>query len=84
MVGILSAGVLGQTDAGRYLFVVVIQSPVVAIPGDRPSNDRRKNAASGDGVKDETEVITTNRFIQELAQFWDTYDLTDCEDELKK
>jgi uncharacterized DUF497 family protein len=67
--------VLGQTDAGRYLFCVIIRS----------ANDGRGKAAIPPMEKSmNSQRLPQTDSIQELAKFWDTHDVTEFEDELEE
>jgi len=79
--------VLGQTVGGRYLFSVVIQFPDgKGISSHRPAHDRKRKApiSAMEGKMKTAEALPETDSIQKLAQFWDTHDLTDFEDELEE
>ena len=78
--------VLGQTDAGR---VLVFSSHSISrrqrISGDVAIDDRQRRAPlSKVERKMKTEPLPKTDSIQELAQFWDTHDVTDFEDQLEE
>lgn len=77
--------VLGQTDAGRYLFCVVIR---FSDGNGYPVTAREMTTKEAPLPKMETAMKTSKLpktdSIRELAEFWDTHDLTDFEDELEE
>lgn len=78
--------VLGQTNAGRYLFAVVIRFPdskgytVTA----RPMTDKERAPIPAMEGTMKTQRLPQTDSIQELAHFWDTHALTDFDDELEE
>ncbi len=77
--------VLGQTDAGKYLFCVIIRFsdgrgyPVTARPMTDREKQRFKRGRQFMGSK-----IPAIDSVQELACFWDSHDITDYEEELEE
>jgi hypothetical protein len=76
--------VLGETEAGRQLFCVVIE-----FSGERGYPDGKRHDGKGEAALRRLEETMTPRIpatdsIQELATFWQHHDLTDFEDELEE
>jgi uncharacterized protein len=76
--------VLGQTNSGRYLFCVVIQFPGgKAYPVTaRSMTDKEKIQIPA--MENTMNTIPKTDCIQELAEFWDSHDITDFFDELEE
>ena len=78
--------VLGQTEAGRYLFCVVIRFPdgqEISHHGSTDDGQRKTAIQSVEKPMNHPKIPQTDS-IEELARFWDTHDLTDFEDELEE
>jgi uncharacterized protein len=76
--------VLGETAAGRFLFCVVIR-----FPGGRGYPHCEGDDAQGEATIPRLEAtmkphIPQTDSIEELADFWDSHDVIDVEDELEE
>jgi len=77
--------VLGETDAGRTLFCVVIEFPDgKGYPITARDMTDKEEAALRRMEKTMTPKLPTTDSIRELATFWQHHDLTDFEDELEE
>lgn len=78
--------ILGQSKSGRYLFCVVILFPDgKGFPCDRAGYDRQRETAlpKMDRAMKKAELPKTDS-IRELADFWDSHDVTDFEEALEE
>ena len=78
--------VLGETDAGRHLFCVVIRFPDgKGLPDYRASNDQTREVKIPKMEKPmkKTKLPRTDS-VSKLAEFWDTHDLTEFDEELEE